>query len=872
MVDDMTNFVIDLDKVSLADAPQAGSKAAALGVLRAFGFPVPPGLCIKTDAFHEALAPFADRISRIVSRSDMRGAEDAQRAESEIQEILQDLVVPRPIALMLERELARVQAPALAVRSSATSEDLGHASFAGQYATILGVPRGLPLSEAILTCWRSFFSAPAISARAAAGIGDSGQGMAVLVQPMVNAECAGISFSVDPVRLQRDLMLIDATWGLGIGAVDGTLPTDTFRVRRRDLEVQERQVAVKPQMYVLAEEGGLRLSPVVDDHRETACLPDPWVQRVAAFTLSAEQLLGSPQDVEWAVSNDQIWVLQSRPITTLPPDLANATAFPVSWSGDENARAFWMLSAGSRQHIPLPLEHDYFSVFRNGWEEGEHFAGIGEPTRRKIVNGRRYWAKGANDLTPGDRRVRMQAISDLNNRLIQADGTTAWDYWGPEVIAATERLRSFAVEEAGGAGLAAHVEDAFAVARRSWMVHNLLGIPPLDRYMAAYAALTGQDGPDAIDTAVQLLEGEETVLTRLIDQVYALAVQARDIPDLKEIILTRPPDALERLVAIDGVANFRADLQALLDTYGDRTGAGVGSDTTIRTPTWREKPELVLSMVARYLDASVELPSVARSRTREKRDAEVDTLCASTEDAALADEFRQQVALLRKDARVLEEHNHYIDQMATGQAHNATMAAGRWLAERGSLASPADIFWLHLDEILAALRGKADGSCEQIVADRQADYARWSLLEAPAILGIPDAHLPARQAIAPIVTEPSPQDLTSTSRIAGKGASPGRASGRARVAPMNLEIPDIQPGDVLIAENAGPRWTPFFPVLSGIVLDGGSVLQHSSVVAREYGVPTVVGTHNATRRIPDGAWVVVDGTEGWVEIDDSRRG
>jgi rifampicin phosphotransferase len=868
----MTPFVVNVDNVSMAHVPQVGSKAAVLGSLRAAGFPIPQSVCITTAAFHHALAPHAERIRRILSRSDLHRPEVAHAVESEIQDTLQDLRVPDQVASSLESDLSAIQAHAFAVRSSATSEDLAHASFAGQYATVLGVLRGKPLNEAIATCWRSFFSAPAIAARSAAGIGENSQGMAVLVQPIVNAECAGVLFSVDPVRLERDLMLIDATWGLGIGAVDGTLPTDTYRVRRRDLGVQECQIVAKPDMYVQAEDEGIRLAPVAADRREIACLPEAWVQRVAAFALAAEQLLGTPQDVEWAIGDDEIWILQSRPITTLPTELADALAFPVSWTGAEEASGLWMLSAGSRHYLPLPLEHDYFSTFRLGWEEGEHFAGIGEPTRRKIINGRRYWANAPSDLTPADRQIRTGAISDLNNRLIQAGGTTAWDYWGPEVIVATERLRSFAIEAADGPGIATHVEEAFAVARRSWMVHNLLGIPPIDRYMTAYAALTGQSGPDAIDVALQLLEGEETVLTQLIDQVYALAAQARNVPELIEIVLTRPSDALERIATIDGAANFCLDMQTLLDTYGDRTGAGVGSETSLRTPTWREKPELVLAMIAPYLDTSVEPPSVARARTREKRDAEVTALCASTEDVALTDEFRRQVALLRKDARVLEEHNHYIDQMATGQAHNATMAAGRWLAARGSLASPTDVFWLHLEELLAALRGDPSISCERIVTDRQAEYAQFSLLEAPAVLGLPDAKLPPRPTSLPETTEPPLEVQVSTTRIVGKGASPGSASGRARVIPMNVDVPDIQPGDVLIAENAGPRWTPFFPVLGGIVLDQGSVLQHSSVVAREYGVPTVVGTRDATRRIPDGAWVVVDGTDGFAEVSNYPNG
>lgn len=862
----MSDLVVTLDSVSLNEAQLVGWKAAALGTLCASGFPVPPGLCITTDAFELAIKTHRARIQKVLARPELNHPQAAQTAETELLSLLQDLVVPDEVALLLETELSRAAVDQLfAVRSSATAEDLAESSFAGQYSTILGIPRGSSLYAAIVACWRSYFSANAIVARAEAGISSVGGAMAVLIQPMVNAECAGICFSVDPIRQRRDLLLIDATWGLGLGAVDGSLPTDSAQVRRGDFGIEDQQIADKPEQFVLVEGGGVQRAPVNSERRGIACLPEPWLQRIAAFGLAAEQLLGRPQDLEWAVADEQVWILQSRPITALPPELAVTRTFPVSWASQEEARSYWTLSLASREGIPLPLEHDHFANYRMGWEEGDHFAGIDDPTRRKIINGRRYWASVPSDLTEGDRRVRMAALSDLNNRLIEDSGKTAWDHWGPEVIAATERLRSFDTVQADGPGLADHLDEVLAVARRSWMVHEILGGPPMDWYLAAYAAVRGQTqtGPELIEEAESLIEADETILTRLVDWLHHLAVKARMVPALTQLILTRPRDVLHQLATLQTAADFWTDFCALLRVYGDRTGSGFGSNTGIRTPTWQEQPDLVLSLIAAYLEPSVEAPAVSRARVRQARDAKVEALCNACDDPTLVAEFRRRLAFMGRDATVLEDHNHYIDQMAVGQTRHAILAAGRWLAEHGSLADSSDVFWLHLEELLAVLRGDPKVPCHQIVAAHQVQYQQWAQLEAPVNLGVPPAKLSARPPAEYAVTERLSEE---PGRLTGKAASPGRRQGRARIVPMGTLVPDVAAGDVLVAENAGPLWTPIFPILGGIVLDQGSVLGHAVLTAREYGIPAVMYTRNATQRIPDGAWVTVDGTEGFVEI------
>jgi pyruvate,water dikinase len=217
----------------------------------------------------------------------------------------------------------------------------------------------------------------------------------------------------------------------------------------------------------------------------------------------------------------------------------------------------------------------------------------------------------------------------------------------------------------------------------------------------------------------------------------------------------------------------------------------------------------------------------------------------------------------------MEEHNHYIDQLMNGQLRRAIMAAAHWLVSRHVLGTTDEVFWLYFDEILSALRADPSHSCAAVVtaliAARKARHAEWEQFDPPPLLGTPRAGLAQRP---PLADEVTPTALQEDGRISGLGASPGCHRGRARIIATSSLLPELSAGEVLVAENMGPRWTPLIPTLGALVLDGGAVGQHHAITAREYGVPAVVGARNATRRIPEGAWVIVDGTTGVVEVQD----
>jgi pyruvate,water dikinase len=747
----------------------------------------------------------------------------------------------------------------LAVRSSATAEDGGDASFAGQYATVLGVRGEAAVGEAVVACWRSFFSANALVERARHGLLGEQEAMAVLIQPVVAAECAGVCFSVDPVQQQRDLIVVNAAWGLGPGVVDGIVAADSYWVRRQDFSVEKRHIVEKTAQIALDPAGGLQQIALAAERSRAACLPEAWLERVAQFGVAAELVFGRPQDVEWAIASEQVWILQSRPLTALLAELAHGP-FPINWESDDDRRYFWSLWLLLPHETLWPLEHDYLALLSRAEGEKRRRGGGDLIGRAWVCNGRVYRGLIPSDVPPAERQQRRSDQADLEARLY-AQGMTLWEYWKPGIISATERLRAFDAGNATGSQLAEHVEDALAVFHEHSILHGLVWTS-LKPFHAVYGRVADVSEAEAKTAADKLLVGEETALTRFIDGLYDLAVTARPIPGIASLVSQPPADILMRLGTMPEATAFLTRLDRFLNLYGERTGHGFGSEGTICMPTLREEPVLMMKLIAQYLDPAVAPPAQARQQVRAARDAEVEALCAACSDDEAVAEFRRQWVLARKEATVLEEHNYYIDQMAIGQLRQAALGAARWLVDRDVLQRPDDVFWLHFDEILAMLRAETPGSLAEKIAARQAQQAAWARLEPPPILGVPAADLPERP---PLGDEVTGEADGKEGRLAGLGASPGRYQGRARVVARGVTLPELAPGDVLVAENAGPLWTPFFPLLGALVLETGALGQHAAATAREYGIPAVIGAKNAMRFIADGDTVIVNGTAGTVE-------
>lgn len=861
----MTRLIARLKEIDKDEAQTVGNKAARLGKLKALCFPVPSGLVLTTAVFWQAMAPYEDKINHLLGAADLQTPAQLEAVAKEIRELLAPVTLRADVRSSLEQKLAGLRATGakFAVRSSAIAEDTETASFAGQYETVLGVSTIDDVVEAVFTCWRSYYSAHALSARARLDGVENG-GMAILIMPLIDAECSGVAFSLDPVKQRGEHIVVNAAWGLGPGVVDGRLASDTAWVRRENLRVDRHDVVEKTEQIVI-ENGRLQTAPVEEEQQRAACLPRDWLTRVAQFALAAEQWLGAPQEVEWAIAAGQFWLLQSRPMTTLSPTSTQPYPFSVSWADETEYCHLWELTHWSKQDAPplLPIEQDYTSAIEDIREETCRWLGVERNWATKWANGRLYARSIPVGLPKADMRVRRAAYADLKERW-QREGLTSWDYWGPEIVRATERLRSFDTEMADNLALAEHLQEALAVARRHHMLHPMMSFRPPDSYLEAFRAVSALDDDAATTEAHKLLEGIPTPMTRLIDGLYDLAQAARPYPAMVQLVKSPPSDVLEQLQGLPEAADLRQRLNDFLDEYGERTGHGYGSHANLSTPTWREQPRVVLQMAARYLDPAVEAPQAVRVRAQETRDARVEALCAACDDAVVAETFRRKLDSARRALTVLEEHNHYIDQMALGQVRHALIGASARLVEQGVLRAKDEVLWLRFGEIVGALRSEEPSALTTLIQERQSHYAIWEQMQPPPILGIPDEHLDER---TPWTDDTGELAASTPGLLTGLGASSGKVSGRARVASTNDGLPALGPGEILVAYNVGPRWTPLFPTLGGLVLDSGSIGQHAAATAREYSVPAVIATRKATQIIADGDWITIDGTAGTVTID-----
>jgi pyruvate,water dikinase len=602
--------------------------------------------------------------------------------------------------------------------------------------------------------------------------------------------------------------------------------------------------------------------------RGVSCLPDNWLQRIGQFGLAIEQLFGTPQDVEWAVSGGQLWILQSRAVTALADSLREAPRFPLDWHDDEEARHFWWVE---RAEPLLPAQLDFMCINTRGGHDAVYNRGGSDTRWRKAVNGRVYMAKAKSPNSPGHVRVYTAAARDLYERLAQ-QGITWWEYWGPEIVRATDRLAAFKPEQADGLCLAEHLEDALAAAVRHWMIHTIVPGRPIRsaRLLELYARILGRPAGDLAAEIPFLLAGSETIQTKLVESLFELANLALADPhSAKMIVLGSAGDVQAEIPAL---TLFAAGFDQLMRAYGGRLCFRQVAGSPAELPSaWREAPEYVWSLIAAYIPLARQGgpgPRETRLKQLSAMDARIEALCSDALkrglDQTVIEDFRQSLAYARRNAVYLDEHNHYIDQLSEGQFVQSLIYAGRWLAERACLPNPTDVFWLTSDEVLAALRDCPPG-LDAFLTQRRAQFSEWQPLLPPACLGLPDAKLPDRPGLALRQAQAAadPLDLPANS-LMGEPASRGRVSGRARLMAGAYPPLDILPGDVLVAAFAGPTMIPILPAVAALALDYGGPGDHFAITAREFGLTSVCALRYATQKIPEGAWVTVDGDTGLV--------
>jgi pyruvate,water dikinase len=863
-------YVWDLDEIDETQAAAAGGKGAHLGALRRVaGVGVPDGFCVTTDAFRRVMreAPAAGGLLDRLSDADPDDREEVRALSARLRQAVEDAGVPDGVAAAVTGALARFgERAGYAVRSSATAEDLPTASFAGQQDTYLNVVGPAAVLRHVSRCWASLFTERAVAYRRRNGIDHRAVAMAVVVQRMAAPEASGVLFTADPVSGNRRVATIDAGLGLGEALVSGRADPDVLTVR--DGRVVARKVAAKRRALHALPGGGTAEAAVEARLQRQPALTDAQAVRLVRLGRRIEAHFGRPQDIEWCLTGDAFQIVQSRPITTL---------FPIPEADGDGPRVY--ASVGHQQMMTDPMRPLGLSVW-------QHTA----MARMTTAGGRLFVDLTPRLAAPASRAALLDLIGRgdplsrdaLETVLAREDflpplpdpapapaarpGRTA----APEPIATDPALVTELVERsrASVAALERDIRgvsgpDLFDFLLDAFAEHKRVLSDPL----SMQAIMAGMESTWWLNDNLREWLGEKNAADTLTlsapgnitsEMGLALLDVADAVRPHPEVVafLSGPLDDgfLAELPQLPGGAEARDALEAYLDRYGMRC---VG-EIDITRPRWRERPATLVPVI---LDNVRNFePGASRRRFAEglgkarQKEAEVlSRLRALPDGERKADETKRMIDRVRTFIGYREYPKYGIisryflyKQALLGEADR--------LVRAGALREREDAFYLTFEEFHDVARGsrRVDGG---LVARRREDFRSYHALTPPRVLTSEGEAL----------TGAYHREGVPAGALTGLPVSTGTVEGRARVV-LDMARADLEAGDILVTTATDPSWSPLFVGIAGLVTEVGGLMTHGAVIAREYGLPAVVGVDGATRLIRDGRRIRVHGTEGYVEI------
>ncbi len=886
--------------------PDAGGKGVNLSVMLRAGLPVPAGFVVLTAAYRafveaHTLAPLIEMHWRTLDPTDTAGLEAASTA---IRAAFAAAAFPTSLAEpLLEATAALGDHAAVAVRSSATAEDLPDASFAGQQDTYLNITRPDELLDAVRHCWGSLWTARAMAYRARQGIAPEQVSLAVVVQTMVRADAAGVLFTVNPINGADAEIVINAAWGLGEALVAGRVNPDTIVADKqtgaiRSVEIGDKAVmtaavtasvtaSVTTTMAAATAPSGTVEVAVAPAQRSQQVLTAKQVAELVHFGRELESIFGCAQDVEWAVAGDRVFLLQSRPVTSIasPAGPPGDDAWPELPGYPAQPFDFWtQQDLGERWPDPVTPLTWSISEPMTQISMDRAVAGLKAPYAGKVrwcrrAYGHAYLNEGALlfAYTDGFGMPLHMIEGGLTHSGARPTGAERWQigkvlshlpwYWQ----VATGWERNVARFEAEFSMIDRWVDDFMArdlshdtdralleEARAVWFARIIEAIGyhtnATSLSMSAFTQMekllkTHTGDATLAHTLAGGLSG--VIAAEIAPDLWAMAQTLRSL-GLASIVLSQPPsDALAALRAERAATPFLLQLDRFLQRHGHRCMV----EAELLYPRWVEAPEQVIQSMAAYIEME-SAPAAVNANAARRRD-EATAALETRLNWLHRRTFRSALARLHRFTRLRDNGQHYVVKLLLPMRHLYAELGRRW-AERGWLPTAEDIFFL-VEEELTAVTAAGDPATAGLdlrrrAADRRAAYAYWFTQPTPDALDAQGA---------PVTWVDEAGD-----GLTGMAASPGQVEGRARVIMTPAEAAALQLGDILVTRATDPGWTPVFSIIGGAVLEIGGTLSHGAIVAREYGLPAVVNVPQATQRIRDGQIIRVDGTRGQVFLVD----
>ena len=861
--------ILPLDRC--IDPSMVGGKAYGLARLLAAGLSVPPGCCVTTTIYHQAL----DRIGFLPSarweEARRLTGERRRRFLTECRAVILAAEVSKLAESCVEelRMICKGREPRWAVRSSATNEDVAHASCAGLYRTELAI-RTSDIDRAIKCVWASIWDEPVVDLLTKSTMGAEAPAMAVVLQPMCEALVSGVAYSIHPVTGRDNQVAINAVSGLGVPLVEGTVTPDQFIVHLRKqaepCRVRRAVVAQQTQQLVMGSEG-LASIPVRLDKERQPVLSDTQLYEVARVAKQIEGFFGRPMDVEWAIDQERLWVLQARPITTAHPS-SDLTNDECEWS-----RANFK---ETMPEVPSPMGLSFLERFMDSYILS-HYRRLGCRIPPGLSAVRTLYGRPYLNVTlfyslvgqlRGDPSLNVEQMGGeplLDPPQVEPLGwnaylRSAWLMWkemkrveqsGPchfdemRQLAATydrQYVESLSYEDLGS-----HLDDL-----RHWLDNRevTFGIAAgvgqcLQTFSLLLPRWLGEDWRNLLNAALQ---GQGTVISaQQIVRLAELVAVAKENPIVVRELQRSDEERGSILQRTTGT-RFGDVFQRYMEEYGHRALA----ESDIMSPRFSDEPGRLLAIIVSQLREPAATPSEITLRQKRRRDEALATIKARLKwriDRWLI--FRMRYRRLCRFFALREANRHHL-MYYSAAARNLLLALGQRLVERGVCTTVEDIFFLTLQE-RDALASEPRPDVKPLIEARRAERARWSHLRVTDTI---------HDWVAAQNVTPDHGQGSSQRPLHGIPISPGQVTGPVRPIRSPADWRHVKRGDILLVPVIDPGMAPLFGVAAGLVVEMGGTLSHGAIIVREYGLPAVINVSGVTAALAEGELITLDADRG----------
>ncbi len=873
----MNTYILYLQEIDRTKFMLAGGKGANLGELSGIkGIRVPEGFCISTEAYKRITGNNPELISLLNKLRHLK-AEDRltiSETSSHIRRVIENIPIPNDIAEEIANYLTQFgEKEAYAVRSSATAEDLPTASFAGQQDTYLNIIGKEAILQHISKCWASLFTDRAVIYRIQNKFDHSQVRLSVIVQRMVSPQASGILFTADPVTSNRKLLSIDAGFGLGEALVAGLVSADCYKVLGE--QIVDKMIATKKLAMYGLKEGGTEIRQTDPGKQKNQTLTDQQILQLAHIGRKIEEHFGLPQDIEWCLVDDTFYIVQSRPITTL---------YPIPQANDEENHVY--ISVGHQQMMTdamKPLGLSFFLLTTRALMRiagGRLFVDVtpmlssvaGRETLINVLGKSDPIIKDALTtiiergdfvaLLPDDKKEQVAASG---NKAVAVPDYQALNDYDPTIVSDLIRKNQTSIE-----ALKQHIQTKSGVDLFDFILEDIQQLKKINSDPQSFAVImTGMNASSWINEKMNEWLGEKNAADTISQSVpnnitSEMGLQLLDVADVirpyPEVIEylsgqvgIKDDSFLDELVQFEGGQKSREAFYTFLYKYGMRCAGEIDITKT----RWSEKPAILVPMILSNIknfdvNESSRKFEKGRQEAFKKEQELLDRLKQLPGGEQKAKETKRMIDLVRNLSGYREYPKYGIVSRYFVYKQALLREAGH-LVQANVIHEKEDIYYLDFEELREVVRtNKPD---YKVISKRKDEYKLYKKLTPPRVI----------TSDGEIVTGKYKRENFPAEAIAGLAVSSGVVEGRARVI-LSMEDADMEEGDILVTSFTDPSWTALFVSIKGLVTEVGGLMTHGAVIAREYGLPAVVGVENATTLIKDGQRIRVNGTDGYVEI------